>query len=181
MPLQVGGRIGPYEIVAPIGAGGMGEVYRARDPRIGREVAIKVLPASFAASGDRLARLSQEARATGSLNHPNVLVVFDSGTFDGSPYLVTELLEGETLRDCLTRDAVPLRKVIDWTIQIAEGAAAAHEKNVIHRDIKPENIFLTRDGRVKLLDFGLAKLLAGDEAPTTQTATLHRTDAGSVL
>ncbi|MGK2858980.1 MAG: protein kinase domain-containing protein [Thermoanaerobaculia bacterium] len=182
MPLQSGSLVGPYEVVAPLGAGGMGEVYRARDPRIGREVAIKVLPAGCASSSDRLARFAQEAKSTGALNHPNILVVFDLGTHEDSPYLVTELLEGETLRQRLERDSVPIRKAIDWATQIAEGASAAHEKGVIHRDIKPENVFLTRDERVKLLDFGLAKLIAGDAQPGTDSAThLRHTDPGSVL
>jgi hypothetical protein len=182
MTLASGSRIGPYEIIAPLGAGGMGEVYRARDPRIGRNVAIKVLPASFASDPDRLGRFEQEARAAGGLNHPNLLVVFDFGTHDGSPYLVTELLEGETLRERLARDAVPPRKAADWAAQLAEALAAAHEKGVIHRDIKPENVFLTRDERVKLLDFGVSKLMDGDVAPAPDEETeLRRTDPGSVL
>jgi len=182
MKLAAGERLGPYEVVAPLGVGGMGEVYRARDPRIGRDVAIKVLPASFAADPDRLGRFEQEARAAGGLNHPNLLVVFDLGTHQGSPYLVTELLEGETLRERLQRDAVPPRKATDWAAQIAEAAAAAHERGVIHRDIKPENVFLTRDERIKLLDFGLAKLVLGDALPAADEATRTRqTDPGSVL
>lgn len=160
----------------------MGEVYRARDPRIARDVAIKILPASFASSPDRLARFTQEAKTTGALNHPNVLVIFDLGTHEGSPYLVTELLEGETLRQKLDRGVVPSRKAIDWATQIAEGVAAAHEKGVIHRDIKPENIFLSRDERVKVLDFGLAKLTV-DEVPSgDDTATrVKQTMPGTLL
>ncbi len=182
MALPAGARLGPYEIVRPLGAGGMGEVYRARDPRIGREVAVKVLPSTVASDPGRLARFEHEARAAGGLNHPNLLVVFDLGTHEGSPYLVTELLEGETLRERLQRDTVPPRKTIEWTIQIAQAAAAAHEAGVVHRDIKPENVFLTRDERVKLLDFGLAKLVEGEAGAAGDEATRTRqTDAGTVL
>jgi eukaryotic-like serine/threonine-protein kinase len=155
--LTSGTKIGPYEIVAPIGAGGMGEVYRARDTRLGREVAIKVLPASFASDPERLRRFEQEARATGMLNHPNILAVFDVGTHQGSPYLVTELLEGQTLREELP---TPRRKALDYARQIAAGLAAAHAKGVTHRDLKPDNLYITNDGRVKILDFGLAKVAA---------------------
>src|SRR5499427_4494401 len=158
MPLSSGNRLGPYEILAPLGAGGMGEVYRARDPRLGRDVAIKVLPASFSKDADRLKRFEQEARAAGVLNHPNVTIVYDIGTHDAAPYVVQELLEGETLRAELAGGRLSLRKAIDYAIQIAQGLAAAHEKGIIHRDLKPENLFVTKDGRVKLLDFGLAKL-----------------------
>lgn len=182
MNLTTGTRVGPYEVIAAIGAGGMGEVYRARDPRIARDVAIKILPAVFASSPDRLARFEREAKTTGSLNHPNLLVVFDLGSHEGSPYLVTEYLEGETLRQRLERGPVPIRKAVSWATQIAEGVAAAHEKGIIHRDIKPENVFLSRDERVKLLDFGLAKLIF-DEAPSADdgdTRARH-TDAGTVL
>jgi Tol biopolymer transport system component len=158
MTLATGSRLGPYEILAPIGAGGMGEVYKAKDPRLGREVAIKVLPPSFAQDADRLKRFEQEARAAGVLNHPGITAVYDIGTADGAPYIVTELLEGETLRSRLGAGAVPVRKAIDYAVQIVRGLAAAHEKGIVHRDLKPENLFLTRDGRVKILDFGLAKL-----------------------
>src|SRR5499427_7611140 len=158
MTLAAGTKLGPYEILSELGAGGMGEVYRARDPRLGREVAIKVLPASFAQDADRLKRFEQEARAAGVLNHPNITAVYDFGSHDGAPYIVTELLEGETLRARLSTGAVPIRKAIDYAVQIAKGLAAAHEKGIVHRDLKPENVFLTNDGRVKILDFGLAKL-----------------------
>lgn len=151
-------QLGPYEVVGPLAAGGMGEVYRARDPRLGRDVAIKVLPAAFATDPDRLVRFEREARAVGQLNHPNVLAVFDVGSADGAPYLVTELLEGETLRERLRGRAISVRKAVDVLAQTARGLAAAHEKGVVHRDLKPENLFVTRDGRVKILDFGLAKL-----------------------
>src|SRR5262252_10439441 len=136
----------------------MGEVYRGRDPRLGRDVAIKVLPASFSKDPDRLKRFEQEARAAGVLNHPNVTIVYDIGTHDGAPYVVQEFLEGETLRSQLASGRFAPRKAIDYTIQIAQGLAAAHEKGIVHRDLKPENLFVTKDGRVKILDFGLAKL-----------------------
>src|SRR5213594_1066775 len=176
--IEPGAKFGPYEIIAPLGAGGMGEVYRARDTRLGRDVAIKVLPSSFSADADRLHRFEQEACAAGALNHPNILIVHDIGTHDGSPYVVSELLEGETLRQRMGGTAQPQRKAIDYSLQIAHGLAAAHEKGIVHRDLKPENIFITKDGRVKILDFGLAKLtqpepLAGTvtNAPTMATAT----------
>jgi eukaryotic-like serine/threonine-protein kinase len=178
MGVAPGERVGPYEIVAPLGAGGMGEVWRARDPRLGREVAIKVLPAAFATDTDRLRRFEQEARATGALNHPNVLAVYDVGTHDGAPYLVTELLEGETLRERLRAGAVPWRKAVEWARQITAGLAAAHDKNIVHRDLKPENLFVTTDGRVKILDFGLARTAAaGSGTDSTFTAT----EPGAVL
>ena len=158
MTLPSGSRLGPYEVLSPIGAGGMGEVYRAKDPRLGRDVAIKVLPASFSSDPDRLKRFEQEARAAGVLNHPNVTIVYDIGTHEGAPYVVQELLEGETLRAELASGRFPPRKAIDYAIQVARGLAAAHEKGIVHRDLKPENVFVTNDGRVKILDFGLAKL-----------------------
>jgi serine/threonine protein kinase/WD40 repeat protein len=177
MMLQAGSRLGPYEILAPIGAGGMGEVWKARDPRLSREVAIKVLPAAFSADPDRLRRFEQEARAAGILNHPNLTAVHDIGTHDGAPYVVQELLEGETLRAALSAGRLPQRKVIDYGLQIVRGLAAAHEKGIVHRDLKPENIFLTNDGRVKILDFGLAKLVHPEDRgqatdlPTAAAAT----------
>jgi len=161
---MVGRVLGPYQIVSFLGAGGMGEVYRARDSRIERDVAIKVLPPGIAADPERLARFEQEARATGALNHPNILAIHDIGVEDGAPYVVYELLDGETLRDRLQRGALPRRKALEYARQIALGLAAAHEKAITHRDLKPENLFLTRDGRVKILDFGLAKLTMPDVA-----------------
>jgi eukaryotic-like serine/threonine-protein kinase len=182
MALTSGTKLGPYQIQSSIGAGGMGEVYRARDSRLGRDVAIKVLPASFSADPDRLQRFAQECRATAALNHPNILSIFDIGEDRAAPYVVSELLEGETLRERLREGPIPARKAIDYAKQIASGLAAAHEKGITHRDLKPENLFITSDGRVKILDFGLAKLTrpesdeAGD-APTMQIAT----DAGTVM
>jgi TolB-like protein/Tfp pilus assembly protein PilF len=159
--LTTGARLGPYEIVALVGAGGMGEVYRARDTRLGRDVAIKVLPAEFASDPERLRRFEQEARAVAALDHPNILALYDVGTHEGSPYIVTQLLEGESLRDKLTGSPLPPRKVLGIGIQVASGLAAAHEKGIVHRDLKPENLFVTSDGHVKILDFGLAKLRPG--------------------
>src|SRR6185369_9031021 len=174
--LASGTRLGPYETLGQLGAGGMGEVYRARDPRLGREVAIKVLPSSLSQDADRLRRFEQEARAAGVLNHPNIMAVYDIGSADGAPYIVTELLEGETLRARLAGGAVPVRKATDYAIQVARGLAAAHEKSIVHRDLKPENLFITKDGRVKILDFGLAKLTrpeatSGADAPTVHAVT----------
>jgi serine/threonine protein kinase/tetratricopeptide (TPR) repeat protein len=177
--LQSCTRLGPYEILAPIGAGGMGEVYRAKDTRLGREVAVKILPAEFAADPERLRRFEHEARAAAALNHPNILVLHDLGTHDGAPYIVTELLEGESLRQRLRGGPLPPAKAVDFGIQIAQGLAVAHERGIIHRDLKPENLFVTKDGRVKILDFGLARLLrpmgsedvALSEVPTTDQPT----------
>ncbi|HVT44544.1 MAG TPA: protein kinase [Thermoanaerobaculia bacterium] len=186
--LQPGSRLGPYEVISPLGAGGMGEVYRARDERIGRDVAVKILPSSFAESEERLHRFEQEARATGMLNHPNLLTIHDFGQHDGAPYIVSELLEGETLRDRMTDASggagpvVPPRKAIEYAVQIANGLAAAHERGIVHRDLKPENVFVTRDGRVKILDFGLAKLAAPFEEGNTSEKTAHRdTTPGQVV
>src|SRR5512132_4141717 len=181
MTLSSGARLGPYEILAPIGAGGMGEVYRAKDPRLGRDVAIKVLPASFSQDADRLHRFEQEARAAGMLNHPGITAVYDIGTMNDSPYIVTELLEGETLRSRLGAGAISVRKAIDYAVQIAKGLAAAHEKGIVHRDLKPENLFLTTDGRVKILDFGLAKLKPEKEEGQTDLQTISATEPGVVL
>ena len=183
MSLTPGTRLGPYDIQAAIGAGGMGEVYRARDTRLGRDVAIKVLPASVASDPERLSRFEQEARAAAALNHPNILALYDIGSHNSAPYLVTELLEGETLRDRLTTGPLAVRKVVEYAAQIAHGLAAAHERGIVHRDLKPENVFVTEDGRVKILDFGLAKLIQPEPAfdasalPTTPPNTV----AGMVL
>jgi eukaryotic-like serine/threonine-protein kinase len=183
MNLTSGTKLGPYEIVSLLGAGGMGEVYRARDSRLRREVAIKVLPQALSLDADRMRRFEQEALATAALNHPNILAVFDIGTSDGSPYVVSELLEGETLRDRLRSGSIAMRKALDYAMQIAQGLAAAHEKGIIHRDLKPENLFLTKDGRLKILDFGLAKLTQVDPGsnPSMATVTHGATEAGMVM
>ena len=160
MRLATGARVGPYEVLAVLGAGGMGEVYRARDTRLGREVALKVISDGAALDPERLQRFEQEARLAGSLNHPNLVVVHDVGSEGGAPFLVTELLEGESLRHRLARGRLPLRTALELGAQIAEGLAAAHARGVVHRDVKPENVFLTSGGRAKLLDFGIAKLTA---------------------
>jgi len=184
-----GTRIGNYDVAALIGSGGMGEVYRAHDARLGRDVAIKVLPAAFSADPDRLRRFEQEARAAAALNHPNILTVHEVGSFSAdanapaSPYVVSELLEGQTLRDALS-GPLPIRKVVDYATQIASGLAAAHDKGVVHRDLKPENLFITRDGRLKILDFGLAKLREPEPvaAGVTMAATRNlETGVGVVL
>jgi len=183
MTLAAGSKLGPYEIVGQIGAGGMGEVYRAKDPRLGRDVAIKVLPASFSQDADRLRRFEQEAKAAGVLNHPNITAVYDIGSHDEAPYVVQELLEGETLRSILAGGKLSPRKSIDYALQIAHGLAAAHEKGIVHRDLKPENLFVTKDGRVKILDFGLAKLThqeEGSQVTNMPTATAG-TEPGVVL
>jgi Tol biopolymer transport system component len=183
MPLTSGTKIGPYEIQSALGAGGMGEVYRARDTRLGRDVAVKILPESFARETDRQHRFEQEARAVAALSHPNILAIFDTGQNNGSPFLVSELLEGETLRTVLDRGPLPQRKTIDYGVQIAQGLAAAHERGIVHRDLKPENIFVTRDARIKILDFGLAKLAQKTNAATADgvTMTSSHTAAGVVM
>src|SRR5213592_4525684 len=175
--------ISQYKVLSLLGEGGMGEVYRARDAKLGRDVAIKVMPAAFSADAERLRRFEQEAQAAGALNHPNILSIYHIGTHEGAPYIVSELLEGETLRERMASAALPQRKAIDYAMQIARGLTAAHDKGIVHRDLKPENLFITNDGRVKILDFGLAKLIhpeegsASGEAPTVQVAT----DAGVVM
>jgi Tol biopolymer transport system component len=183
MTLAAGSRLGPYEILAPIGAGGMGEVYRAKDPRLGREVAIKVLPPSFSQDADRLRRFEQEAKAAGVLNHPNITAVYDIGSHDDAPYVVQELLEGETLRAELAAGPLSPNKATEYALQIAQGLAAAHDKGIVHRDLKPENLFVTKDGRVKILDFGLAKLTEvepGNQATNLPTAAAA-TEPGVVM
>ncbi|HXG90555.1 MAG TPA: protein kinase [Vicinamibacterales bacterium] len=184
MPLAVGARLGPYEIISAIGAGGMGEVYRARDPRLRRDVAIKVLPTSFSADPDRLQRFEQEARAAAALNHPNILAVHDIGAEADAPFIVSELLEGQTLRERLLAGPVPTRKVVGYAVAIASGLAAAHEKGIVHRDLKPENLFITTDDRVKILDFGLAKLVdarSGGERESVRQTAPPQTEVGQVL
>ncbi len=180
MALAAGTRLGSYEILGALGSGGMGEVYRARDPRLEREVAIKILPPSFSSDPQRLRRFLQEAHASAALNHPNILAVHDIGQMDGSPYIVSELLEGESLRGKLRSGPVPVRKAIEYTQQIARGLAAAHDTGIVHRDLKPENIFVTHDGLAKILDFGVAKVIPAKVAPDEPTGTLE-TEAGSVV
>ena len=181
--MQPGTHLGPYEIVAPLGAGGMGEVYKARDTRLGRDVAIKVLPPEFAADPERLRRFEQEARAVAALDHPNILAIHDVGTHEGAPFIVTELLEGETLRDRLKAGGLTVSKAMEAAVQIAQGLAAAHEKGIIHRDLKPANVFIARDGRVKILDFGIAKLVAPTSAEelAKEATVVEATEAGTVL
>jgi len=182
MPLAAGTKLDGYEVLGLLGAGGMGEVYRARDPALKREVAIKVLPAFVSQDPDRLRRFEQEAQAAAALNQPNILAVYQFGTFEGAPYLVSELLEGSTLRQLLQRSQVPIRKAIDYGVQIAHGLAAAHEKGIVHRDLKPENLFVTKDGHLKILDFGLAKLLHRQPEPDGIGPTkTHGTDPGIVM
>jgi eukaryotic-like serine/threonine-protein kinase len=183
--LTVGQRLGAYEIIGPLGAGGMGEVFRARDSRLDRQVAIKVLPASLADSPDALARFEREARAVAALSHPNIVVIHDFGQLPELTYAVMELLEGETLRARLSSGALPLRKAVDVGAQIARGLAAAHDRHIVHRDLKPENVILTTDGTVKILDFGLARTtglagLTGLDSPTVAPATQPNTVLGSV-
>jgi len=185
-PLPTGTTLSHYRILEKIGAGGMGEVYRAHDPRLGRDVAIKILPQAFAGDPDRLRRFEQEARSAAALNHPNIVSIYDVGTWEyGTPYVVSELLEGETLRACLLKGPLPVRKAIEVSSHIALGLAAAHEKGIVHRDLKPENLFLTKDGQVKILDFGLAKLLpenvlSATLATTTATQTASTKIMGTV-
>lgn len=177
MPLTSGTTIGPYQIQSPLGAGGMGEVYRAHDARLGRDVAVKILPEAVAKDPDRLRRFEQEARSIAALNHPHILSVHDIGVQDGNPYIVTELLEGGTLRERLNLGALHAKRAVEYAAQIALGLSAAHEKGIVHRDLKPENLFLTKDGRIKILDFGLAKqspseMVLGNDAATMGTAAL---------
>ncbi len=182
MALSPGTKLGPYEIESALGAGGMGEVYRAKDTRLGRNVAIKVLPEKLARDTERLQRFETEARVIAALNHPNILSIHDIGTYGGAPYLVSECLDGQTLRMELSGWALPVRRVVDYGTQIAQGLAAAHDKGIVHRDLKPENVFVLRDGRVKILDFGVAKLMR-PEASSDEGATIDAgpTSAGVVL
>ena len=181
MNLAAGTQLGPYQILAPLGAGGMGEVYRARDSRLAREVALKTVSGALRGHPDRLARFEQEARAAARLNHPNILAVHDIGTHDGVPFVVSELLEGETLADRLRRGGpIPTRKVIEYAMQVAGGLVAAHEKGIVHRDLKPDNLFITRDGRIKILDFGLAKLTQ-TQVSAEDATVLDRTEPGAIM
>src|SRR6202043_1007139 len=187
MALSPGGKLGPYEIIAAIGAGGMGEVYRAKDTRLGRDVAIKVLPEALVKDVDRLRRFEQEARTIAALNHPNILGIHDIGTHEGAPFLVSELLDGETLREKIDAGPLPVKRAIEYGLGIAQGLAAAHAKGIVHRDLKPENVFITTDGRLKVLDFGLAKLVRspvrGEQDPRRREtiALTPLTEAGTVM
>ncbi|MEE8523823.1 MAG: protein kinase, partial [Thermoanaerobaculia bacterium] len=182
MNVTPGSRLGPYEIVAPIGAGAMGEVYRARDTRLGRDVAVKVLPEKLDTGPEARARFEREARAVAALSHPNILALHDFGVEEGTAYSVTELLEGQTLRERMAGSPLPLRKALDYAVQVARGLAAAHDRGIIHRDLKPENLFVTDDGQVKILDFGLAKIAAPEQGSLTASPTLDAgTQPGTIL
>src|SRR5450432_249011 len=183
MPLTPGTKLGPYEILSPLGAGGMGEVYRARDSKLKRDVAIKVLPQSVAADPDSLARFEREALAVAALSHPNILSIFDFGTHEGTAYVVMELLEGETLGAKLDTGPIQQKQAVDYALQVAKGLSAAHEKGIVHRDLKPANLFVSKDGHVKILDFGLAKKVESvspQEQTSAPTGSGH-TEAGTVM
>src|SRR5438445_4081071 len=181
MLLQENTMMGPYRIMNKLGEGGMGAVYRARDTRLGRDVAIKILTAVTLSDREKLQRFEQEARATGMLNHPNLLTIYDVGNSEGTPYLVSELLEGETLRTRVDRGPIPPRKAVDIALQLAHGLAAAHEKGIVHRDLKPENVFITKEGRIKILDFGLAKLTEPAVSASDIRTQASGTEPGLVL
>jgi hypothetical protein len=181
MSLAAGIRLGPYEILSPLGAGGMGEVYRARDTRLDRDVAVKVLPSHLADDPIALARFEREAKAVAATSHPNILAIHDFGRHDGTVYAVMELLDGETLRERLVSGVLPWRKTADYALQIAHGLATAHEKGIVHRDLKPENLFVTRDGRVKILDFGIARHVPLLKENTESPTVTRQTEPGTVL
>jgi eukaryotic-like serine/threonine-protein kinase len=183
MALSPGSRLGPYEIVAPLGAGGMGEVYRAKDPRLGREVAIKVLPAELSGDAERRARFEQEARSASALNHPNIVTLYDIGTQDGALFIAMERVEGRSLRELLSGEGLPVRKLLDVAVQMADGLAKAHAAGIVHRDLKPENVMVSKDGFVKILDFGLAKLVQAPAADVSNlpTAVEPATRPGTVM
>ncbi len=181
MPLPSGSRFGPYQVTAQLGEGGMGEVYRAHDTRLGRDVALKVLHSDVAQSADRRARFEREARAVAALNHPNIVALFDIGEENGVVYFVSELVEGEPLRNRISRGPLPVRELLDIAVQIADGISAAHAAGITHRDLKPENVMLTGDGRVKILDFGLARLAAAPASAQDRTVTMNETQPGAVL
>src|ERR1700730_9458009 len=171
MTLSAGTKLGPYEILAPLGAGGMGEVYRARDDRLKREVAVKVLPAELAADPERRARFEREARAASGLSHPNILTVYDIGSTDSTVYIAMELVEGGTLKDLVASGPVPVRKLLELATQVADGLAAAHAAGVVHRDLKPSNVMVSKHGFAKVLDFGLAKLVTPEDSEVSALQT----------
>src|SRR6266508_3468553 len=171
MSLSPGSRLGPYEILSPLGAGGMGEVYRARDPRLSREVAIKILPASFSGDPDRLRRFEQEARSASALNHPNIITIHDIGSSDSTFYIAMEFVDGTSLRELTAGGPLPTKRLFDVGVQVAEGLAKAHAAGIVHRDLKPENVMVSRDGYVKILDVGLAKLVEAPVQDSTDAAT----------
>ncbi len=183
MTISAGSRFGPYEVLSPLGAGGMGEVYRARDVRLGREVALKVLPEEVSADRDRLARFEQEARSASALNHPNIVTIHDIGQSGTVSYIAMELVDGQTLREIVAEGAMPLRRILSIAPQVAEGLAKAHAAGIVHRDLKPENVMVSRDGYVKILDFGLSKLAAPESGEVSAMPTLARpeTHPGTVL
>ena len=183
MTITPGTRLGPYEVLSRLGAGGMGEVWRARDSRLQREVAIKVLTGELAADAGRLKRFEKEARSASALNHPNIVTIYDIGQSDSVPYIAMELVEGKTLRELLHVGALPTKRVLNAAAQVADGLARAHEAGIVHRDLKPENVMVTKDGRVKILDFGLAKLTytGVDSAEGTNLPTDTGTGAGVIL
>src|SRR6266545_3783558 len=183
MTLAAGSRLGPYEVLSPLGAGGMGEVWRARDSRLQRDVAIKVLPGELSADAGRLKRFEKEARSASALNHPNIVTIYDIGQADSVSYIAMELVEGKTLRELLYAGLPPIRRVLAITAQVADGLARAHEAGIVHRDLKPENVMVTKDARVKVLDFGLAKLTYTgiDSGEGTNIPTETGTGAGVVL
>src|SRR2546425_12196222 len=179
MALTSGAKLGPYEIQSPLGAGGMGEVYRARDPRLGREVALKVLPEEVSLAKDWLSRFEREARSASALNHPNIITIYEIGRAEQVSFIAMELVEGKTLRELCAAKPLPVRRAIGIAAQVAEGLAKAHGAGIVHRDLKPENVMVSRDGFVKVLDFGLAKLAAGDDdsGAAAPTASVTHTDA----
>src|SRR6202790_3989348 len=180
MALTSGTKLGPYEIIAPLGAGGMGEVYRARDARLDRSVAIKVLPAAFSADRDRLRRFEQEARSASALNHPNIITIYELGKAGSTHYIAMELVEGKTVRELLVSGLLPVRKAIEIAAQVADGLTKAHEAGIAHRDLKPENLMVSDDGFVKILDFGLAKLASPRESDICTTSTTPGLVLGTV-
>src|SRR5215510_9679937 len=183
MGLQTGQRLGSFEVLEPLGAGGMGEVYRARDTRLGREVALKVLPESLALDRDRIARFEQEARSASALNHPNIVTIHEIGRDGDTTFVAMELVDGRTLRDLVASGPMPVRKVLNVAAQVAEGLAKAHGAGIVHRDLKPENVMVSKDGFVKILDFGLAKLMETDTSGVSALPTIAQpeTRPGTVM